>query len=112
MLGERIERRLYDLLDTLLEAKYTRDKGALLRAANRSLEILRFQMRLANLLIDASNEQEQVPLLFPGDDLFTAQERRRGIPIGNQTNRFFANVFLDALDHFVVERLRPGGYVR
>src|SRR5207302_5838481 len=47
VLGERIERRLYELLETLLQAKYTRERQALLQRANLSLEILRFQMRLA-----------------------------------------------------------------
>ena len=49
---------------------------------------------------------------FPGDDLFTANERRRGLPIGNQTSQFFGNVFLDALDHFVKESLGCRGYIR
>ena len=49
---------------------------------------------------------------FPGDDLFTPGERRRGIPIGNQTSQFFANVYLDPLDHFVKDRLGIKGYVR
>jgi hypothetical protein len=48
VLGERIERRLYDLLETLLQARYTRDRQSLLRQANLSLEVLRFQMRLAH----------------------------------------------------------------
>lgn len=48
VLGERIERRLYDLLETLIEAKYARQKQELLQRANLSLEILRFQYRLAN----------------------------------------------------------------
>jgi len=47
VLGERIERNLYDLLETLIEAKYTRENADLLRRANLRLEILRFQMRLA-----------------------------------------------------------------
>ena len=42
---------------------------------------------------------------FPGDDLFTPIERRRGLPLGNQTSQFFANVYLDPLDHFVCDRL-------
>jgi RNA-directed DNA polymerase len=42
---------------------------------------------------------------FPGDDLFTPTERRRGLPLGNQTSQFFANVYLDPLDHFVTDRL-------
>jgi retron-type reverse transcriptase len=67
---------------------------------------------LAGLLIDQSNAQEWVQHCFPGDDLFTVSERRRGIPIGNQTSQFLANVYLDPLDHFVKDRLRIRGYVR
>jgi hypothetical protein len=47
-LGDRIERGLYDLLETLIAAKYTRQRTDLLERANLGLEILRFQMRLAN----------------------------------------------------------------
>src|SRR5215831_1403535 len=47
VLGERMERKLYDLLETLLRAKYTRQRQPLLEQANLTLEILRFQMRLA-----------------------------------------------------------------
>lgn len=46
-LGDRIERGLYDLLETLIAAKYTRQRTDLLEQANLGLEILRFQMRLA-----------------------------------------------------------------
>ncbi len=48
---------------------------------------------------------------FPGDDLF-ALLRPRGLPIGNLTSQFFANVLLDPIDHFVKEELRQPGYVR
>jgi hypothetical protein len=41
------ERNLYDLLEILLRAKYTRLRQPLLEQANLMLEILRFQMRLA-----------------------------------------------------------------
>ena len=47
MLGERIERNLYDLLETLIQAKHTRQRQPLLERANLMLQILRFQMRLA-----------------------------------------------------------------
>jgi hypothetical protein len=46
-LGERIERNLYDLLEILIRAKYTRPRQPLLEQANLTLEILRFQMRRA-----------------------------------------------------------------
>ena len=51
-------------------------------------------------------------LYYPGDDLFTPFERRRGLPIGNLTSQLFANVHLDGLDHFVKEVLRAPGYLR
>jgi hypothetical protein len=47
VLGERIERNLYDLLEILIRAKYTRPRQELLEQANLALEILRFQIRLA-----------------------------------------------------------------
>ena len=42
VLGERIERNLDDLLETLIQARYTRDRQGLLRQANLTLEVLRF----------------------------------------------------------------------
>src|SRR3954451_19092812 len=47
VVGERIERNLYDLLETLIRAKYTRQRQELLVQANLVLEILRLQIRLA-----------------------------------------------------------------
>lgn len=68
--------------------------------------------QLANQIIDHSTPQESMLRWFPGDDLFSPMERRQGIPIGNQTSQFFANVYLDPLDHFVKDRLQIEGYVR
>ena len=47
VLGERLERSLYDLLELLIQAKYSRDRKSLLDNANLKLEVLRFQIRLA-----------------------------------------------------------------
>jgi hypothetical protein len=47
VLGERLERNLYDLLETLIRARYTRNRQPLLEQANLILEVLRFQTRLA-----------------------------------------------------------------
>jgi retron-type reverse transcriptase len=69
-------------------------------------------LELTRVIVAHSNPQEPVPGYFPGDDLFTPSERRRGLPIGNQTSQFFGNVYLDALDHFVKEELRCGCYLR
>ena len=48
---------------------------------------------------------------FLGDDLF-AVNRPRGLPIGNLTSQFWANVYLNPLDHFIKRRLRCKGYLR
>ena len=95
------------MLERLVEATYTRDRRRHLTAANLGIEKLRFLCRLAKDLgrldarryehaaraldetgrlldvleriVDASNPQEPVHLYCPGDDLFTAYERRRGL---------------------------------
>ncbi len=48
---------------------------------------------------------------FAGDT--DADMRRpRGLPIGNQTSQFWANVYLNALDQYIKRDLRCAGYVR
>lgn len=54
-------------------------------------------------------QYEFVP--FPGDDLF-AQTRPRGLPIGNLTSQFWANCFMNPLDHFIKRELGCPGYIR
>lgn len=48
---------------------------------------------------------------FPGDDLL-AITRPRGLPIGNLTSQFWANVYLNELDQFVKRELRCKAYLR
>lgn len=55
--------------------------------------------------------EEYTPVYFPGDDLF-ALERPRGLPIGNLTSQFWANVYLNPFDHFIKRELRCLAYVR
>ena len=68
-------------------------------------------LALMDRIVDGSNRQEPVNLYYDGDDLFSPFERRRGLPIGNLTSQFFANLYLDGLDHWVTEVLRAP-YVR
>jgi retron-type reverse transcriptase len=69
---------------------------------------------LINLIL-ASGEgvlaEEYEMVYFPGDDLL-AICRPRGLPIGNLTSQFWANVYLNPLDHFIKRGLRCPGYVR
>jgi hypothetical protein len=56
---------------------------------------------------------ERVEQVWPVEgDLFAVEEHRRGLPIGNLTSQFFANIYLDRFDHFVKQELGVKGYVR
>ncbi len=67
---------------------------------------------LIDLIIDNSNLQEPVFWNFPTDDLFTYANMRLGLPMGNLTSQFFANIYLNAFDHFVKENLKAKAYIR
>ena len=67
---------------------------------------------LIDKIIDNSNEQQPVIDHFPGDDLLLPLGRRRGLPIGNLTSQFMANVYLNGLDHFIKEKLKCKKYIR
>lgn len=36
----------------------------------------------------------------------------KGLPIGNLTSQYFANIYLSDLDHFIKENLKMNGYIR
>lgn len=84
----------------------------LLRGLLRRKLKCRSTLWLIDTIIDASNEQEPAHFHFPGDTLFSPYERRKGLPIGNLTSQFFANVYLNGLDHLVTERMSWCRYVR
>ncbi|XZO01558.1 MAG: reverse transcriptase domain-containing protein [Microcoleus sp.] len=67
---------------------------------------------LIDTIIDNSNPQQSVVEYFPGDDLLSPLSRRRGLPIGNLSSQFFANVYLNGFDHLVQEQLKISKYVR
>jgi hypothetical protein len=73
--------------------------------------------RVMNLIdkILASGEgiltDEYDMVYFPGDDLLAAS-RPRGLPIGNLTSQFWANVYLNELDQYVKRVLKVRGYLR
>jgi RNA-directed DNA polymerase len=70
-------------------------------------------LNLAARIISSFNPAgENVIRYFPGDDLFSPHERRRGLPLGNQTSQFFANVYLNGMDRLIDEQLRPPVYAR
>lgn len=69
---------------------------------------------LADVILDSGKDVltgQYEMVYFPGDDLLAAL-RPRGLPIGNLTSQFWANVYLNPLDQFVKRRLRCKAYVR
>lgn len=71
-----------------------------------------YVLDLLDRIIDGSPRGDFEPFYFPGDDLFTPFERRAGIPIGNLTSQFFANLYLDDVDHYAKQVLRVRPYLR
>lgn len=69
-------------------------------------------MGLIRRILGAGGGRVSAPLHFPGDDLFTPHERHRGLPLGNQTSQFFANVYLDRLDHLLKDGMGVRRYIR
>lgn len=67
---------------------------------------------LIDTIINNSNDQETVIDYFGGDDLLAPINRKRGLPIGNLTSQFFANIYLNGFDHFVKEKLKVSKYAR
>lgn len=47
LIGDRVENLMFDILDLLIEAAYSRKKHHLLKAANLKLEKLRYLIRLS-----------------------------------------------------------------
>jgi RNA-directed DNA polymerase len=76
-------------------------------------------LRLAELIlfhdprldVDVRGPASLMRLVPPHKSLFNAPAHT-GLPIGNLSSQFFANVYLDALDQHVKHRLRAPRYVR
>jgi len=71
-------------------------------------------MRLIDRILasgDGILTEEYEMVYFPGDTLFSAN-RPRGLPIGNLTSQFWANVYLNELDQFLKRRLKVHAYLR
>jgi RNA-directed DNA polymerase len=69
---------------------------------------------LCNSILESGEgvlSEEYSMVYYPGDDLL-ARFRPRGLPIGNLTSQFWANVYLDGFDHFVKRELRCPAYLR
>ncbi len=86
------------------------DHGILLNELARMIADERLLMLIA---VDPGHTRRRYsPEMAAGGELFDVQFHKVGLPIGNLTSQFFANVYLNPLDHFVKHELRVKGYVR
>ncbi len=76
-------------------------------------------LRLCKLILDSGADihKEVEPAYFAGDPSTSSGQaltamRPRGLPIGNLTSQFWANVYLNPLDHFIKRELKCPAYVR
>lgn len=67
---------------------------------------------LKKMLCKIIKDKECLELLNALIDSYGCLGEGKGLPIGNLTSQFFANFYLSALDHYVLENLSPKGYVR
>ena len=86
------------------------DHEVLMRLLQRVIADERLLGLMRHILDSHADGQRQQ--WTPGGDLFDVQILKRGLPIGNLTSQFFANVYLNPLDHFVKHELRVKGYLR
>ena len=69
-------------------------------------------LNLISIILNSFEQKESILEWFPGDNLLSPLERSRGLPIGNLTSQFFANLYLNDFDHFIKQDLRCKGYLR
>jgi RNA-directed DNA polymerase len=72
-------------------------------------------MALCEQIIDNGAQElaDQYTLVtFPQDRYGAEAYRARGLPLGNQTSQFWANCYMNPLDHFVCDQLGCPAYLR
>ena len=75
------------------------------------LEVLELIRRIIDSGRGLSDSETRL-IWFRNDDLFTPIERFKGLPIGNVTSQFFANVYLNSLDWFIKQKCKCRYYLR
>jgi RNA-directed DNA polymerase len=67
---------------------------------------------LKNLLRKHIHDEKFLKIIDTIIDSFSANEKQKGIPLGNVTSQLFANVYLHELDNFIKHELRERYYLR
>ncbi|MBF0328757.1 MAG: group II intron reverse transcriptase domain-containing protein [Nitrospirae bacterium] len=53
-----------------------------------------------------------IKIIVANNDASRGEQTGKGLPIGNLTSQFFANVYLDAFDHYIKDELGCKAYLR
>ncbi|KKM98854.1 hypothetical protein LCGC14_1153720 [marine sediment metagenome] len=67
---------------------------------------------LINILRKKIKDKELIKLIIIVLYNFESQVKGKGLPLGNYTSQFFANVYLNNLDYFVKHNLKAKYYIR
>ena len=67
---------------------------------------------LINILRKKINDKDFIDLIKIVLNNFKTNKKGRGLPLGNYTSQFFANVYLNHLDYFVKHKLKAKYYIR
>lgn len=70
-----------------------------------------FVLELLYKLIDSYKTKEQFDYLFKNSPQYI-NTKEKGMPIGSLVSQIFANIYLDALDHYIKDYLMRKYYVR
>lgn len=63
-------------------------------------------------VIDSALPPSSPAQMYPGEDWVDACLRRTGMAIGNLSSQILANVYLNRFDHWMLQPLKPDGYLR
>ncbi len=67
---------------------------------------------LLNILKKKINDKDFIRLIKKVLNNFETTISGKGLPLGNYTSQFFANVYLNHLDHFIKNKLKAKYYIR
>ncbi len=67
---------------------------------------------LINILRKKINDEDLIGLIKTVLYNFETTKKGKGLPLGNYTSQFFANVYLNHLDYFVKHKLKAKYYIR
>ena len=87
-------------------------RGFVLKADIKHYFATMNQEILINILRKNVKDEDFIKLVKIVLENFDSEVKGRGVPLGNYTSQFFANVYLNRLDYFVKHRLKAKYYIR